>query len=111
MRIQSVSEPIAFDDDLVLEGDNAAVLRVLPAGRFDLIYMDPPFNTGRSRARATLSATADPSAERVGFGGRRYRTRLLQSLRYDDQFVDYLGFLEPRLAAARELLAPHGTLY
>jgi site-specific DNA-methyltransferase (adenine-specific) len=47
----------------------------------------------------------------VGFGGRRYRTSLLQSLSYDDSFSDYLGFLEPRLARARELLAPHGTLY
>ena len=47
----------------------------------------------------------------MGFGGRRYRTELLQSLSYDDAFSDYLGFLEPRLTRARELLAPHGTLY
>jgi len=100
-----------LDDDLVLAGDNASVLRELPAGSFDLVYMDPPFNTGRARRRATVSAAADPSAARVGFGGRRYRTRLLQSLSYDDEFADYLGFLEPRLADARRLLAPHGTLY
>ena len=48
---------------------------------------------------------------RVGFGGRRYRSRLLQSLSYDDTFADYLGFLEPRLRRTRDLLAPHGTLY
>ncbi|MGO9960596.1 MAG: DNA-methyltransferase [Solirubrobacteraceae bacterium] len=111
MRFQLVSEPLTLDDDLVLAGDNAAVLRDLPAATFDLIYMDPPFNTGRARTRATVSAAADPSAGRVGFGGRRYRTRLLQSLSYDDQFADYLAFLEPRLSEARRLLAPHGTLY
>jgi site-specific DNA-methyltransferase (adenine-specific) len=54
---------------------------------------------------------ADERGDRVGFGGRRYRSRLLQSLSYDDAFGDYLGFLEPRLARARDLLAPDGTLY
>ncbi|MGH2915983.1 MAG: DNA-methyltransferase [Solirubrobacteraceae bacterium] len=83
----------------------------LPAASFVLVYMDPPFNTGRARTRDTIAATADAGAARVGFGGRRYRSRLLSSLSYDDEFGDYLGFLEPRLARARELLAPHGTLY
>ena len=32
-------------------------------------------------------------------------------LAYDDAYGDYLGFLAPRLERARELLAPHGTLY
>jgi site-specific DNA-methyltransferase (adenine-specific) len=111
MRIQSAGEPIALDDDLVIAGDNVPVLDRLPAGTFDLIYLDPPFNTGRSQARSSLEMTADPDARRVGFGGRTYRSRLLQRVSYDDQFGDYLGFLEPRLARARELLAPHGTLY
>ncbi|HZE05555.1 MAG TPA: site-specific DNA-methyltransferase, partial [Solirubrobacteraceae bacterium] len=72
---------------------------------------DPPFNTGRAQIRNSVAATVDPTAGRVGFGGRTYRTRLLQRLSYDDQFGDYLAFLEPRLTRARELLAPHGTLY
>ncbi len=100
-----------LDDDLVIEGDNADVLRALPAGRFDLIYMDPPFNTGGVQARRSLAVAPDPDGDRVGFGGRRYRSRLLQTLAYDDAFADYLGFLEPRVARARELLAAHGTLY
>ena len=78
---------------------------------FDLVYLDPPFNTGRAQARRTLSVLADAGGDRVGFAGRRYRSRLLQTLSYDDAFADYLGFLEPRLTRARELLAPHGTLY
>ncbi len=49
--------------------------------------------------------------DRVGFGGKRYSSRLLQTLSYDDAFADYLGFLEPRVRRARALLAPHGTLY
>ncbi|MFZ0043233.1 MAG: site-specific DNA-methyltransferase, partial [Solirubrobacteraceae bacterium] len=73
--------------------------------------MDPPFNTGRAQARRTLAVTEDAGSTRIGFGGRRYRSELLQRLSYDDQFPDYLAFLEPRLARSRELLAPHGTLY
>jgi DNA modification methylase len=111
MRVQPALQEIALDDDLVLAGDNELALAKLPDGCFDLIYMDPPFNTGRAQARRTLSVVADGAGERVGFGGRRYRSRLLQSLSYDDAFGDYLGFLEPRLARARQLLAPHGTLY
>ncbi len=111
MRIQPAAKPIELDDDLVIAGDNAAVLARLPEDTFDLIYMDPPFNTGRAQARRTLAVAADPSATRIGFGGRRYRSRLLETLSYDDAFADYLAFLEPRLTRARLLLAPHGTLY
>jgi site-specific DNA-methyltransferase (adenine-specific) len=111
MRVQSAAAALKLDEDLVIHGDNLAVLEALPPGTFDLIYMDPPFNTGRAQGRRTLSVTVDPGGERVGFGGRRYRSRLLSELRYDDEFEDYLGFLEPRLRLARELLAAHGTLY
>ncbi len=111
MRCLSADQQLSLDDDVVIAGDNAAVLERLPAGTFDLVYVDPPFNTGRAQARSTVTTVADPSAERVGFGGRRYRSQLLQRLSYEDQFADYLGFLEPRLGRARELLAPHGTLY
>jgi site-specific DNA-methyltransferase (adenine-specific) len=111
MRTQAAAEPITLDQDLVVHGDNLAVLQALPAGTFDLIYMDPPFNTGRAQGRRTLSVAVDPAGERVGFGGRRYRSRLVSELQYDDEFGDYLGFLEPRLRLARELLAAHGTLY
>jgi site-specific DNA-methyltransferase (adenine-specific) len=111
MRIQSGDEPITFDEDTVIAGDNLPVLDRLPPATFDLVYMDPPFNTGRAQARNSVAVTADSSASRIGFGGRRYRSQLLQRLSYDDQFDDYLSFLAPRLARTRHLLAPHGTLY
>ena len=92
-------------------GDNAAVLHKLPEAAFDVVYMDPPFNTGRERARQTIAAVRDATGDRVGFGGRRYRSELLQTVSYDDAFSDYRGFLEPRVSRARDLLAPHGSLY
>ncbi len=111
VRIQDADSPIGLEDDLVVHGDNLPVLERLPTGAFDLVYMDPPFNTGSAQARHTLRTQADAGGARVGFGGRRYSTRLLRTLSYDDAFADYLGFLEPRVARARELLADHGTLY
>jgi len=115
VRVQPADAPLTLDDDLVIAGDNLAVLEALPEARFDLIYMDPPFNTGRAQTRETLAVSRTERAEgpgaRTGFGGRRYASRLLQSLSYDDAFADYVAFLEPRLRRARDLLASHGTLY
>jgi site-specific DNA-methyltransferase (adenine-specific) len=111
VRIQAARDEIALTDDLVIFGENSRVLRDLPESRFDLVYLDPPFNTGRAQARRTLEVMRNADGDRVGFGGRRYRSRLLRTLSYDDAFADYLGFLEPRVSRARELLAAHGTLY
>jgi len=99
------------DDDLVLHGENLDALIRLPDGAFDLIYIDPPFNTGRSQRRRTVATAPHEEGDRVGFGGRRYRTELLGARAFDDRFGDYLAFLEPRLKQARRLLAAHGTLY
>ena len=81
-----------------------------PTAAFDLIYIDPPFNTGRAQTRALVTARPTPTAT-ASASAAGATPRLLQSLSYDDGFDDYLGFLEPRLVRARELLAPHGTLY
>ncbi len=111
MRLLAGRDRPQLDDDLLIVGDNLPAMAALPDGAFDLVYMDPPFNTGRAQARRTLTVTADVDGDRVGFQGRRYASRLLRTLSYDDEFGDYLAFLEPRLSRARELLAPHGTLY
>jgi len=113
MRCQTSDQSVVLNDDVLLHGDNLTALTALPTGAFDLIYLDPPFNTGRAKNRDSLKVThvRDGDGDRTGFGGRRYESRLLQSLSYDDAFSDYLGFLEPRLRACRQLLAAHGTLY
>jgi site-specific DNA-methyltransferase (adenine-specific) len=99
------------DDEAILHGDNLPLLEGLPDASFQLVYADPPFNTGREQARRTLATAADADGDRTGFGGRRYRTRLVAHRAYPDRFDDYLGFLEPRLRELRRLLAPTGTLY
>ena len=95
----------------MLEADCAQVLPRLPDGAFELIYIDPPFNTGATRRHRRLEVTRDAAGERVGFGGHRYRADTVGEMDYDDRFEDYVGFLAPKLERARELLAPEGTLY
>ena len=98
-------------DDEILLGDNLPLLRGLADETFQLVYVDPPFNTGRTQKRLTLETTRDVDGDRVGFGGRRYASRLLSASSYRDSFDDYLGFLAPRLEEARRLLTRSGTLY
>jgi site-specific DNA-methyltransferase (adenine-specific) len=95
----------------IILGDNLEVLPTLGDDSFQMIYIDPPFNTGRRQTRRTLETTSDPAGDRVGFGGRRYASRLLAESSYFDEFADYLAFLEPRLVEGRRVLTPSGTLY
>jgi site-specific DNA-methyltransferase (adenine-specific) len=98
-------------EDQIICADNLPVLRAFDADVFQLIYIDPPFNTGKTQERVTLATVADADGERVGFGGRRYSTRLLAESSYRDHFDDYLSFLGPRLEEAHRVLTRTGTLY
>jgi site-specific DNA-methyltransferase (adenine-specific) len=112
VRVLHATDAIALeDDDLLIEGDCADVLPRLPSGAFDMVYVDPPFNTGHAQRHERLRVVADDNGDRRGFGGRRYRTEPRGALAFDDSYDDYLGFLMPKLAEARRLLADHGTLY
>ena len=94
-------------------GDNLDVLAGLPDASFRLIYLDPPFNTGRPQARQTLTSvrSAGGAGSVIGFKGRSYERIKGDLLSYDDRFEDYWGFLEPRLIEAWRVLAADGTLY
>jgi DNA modification methylase len=98
-------------EDLVLFGDNLELMLELDGGHFQLAYLDPPFNTGKRQRRRTLATVADPDGDRTGFQGRRYASRVVGESAYEDEFDDYLAFLEPRLLEVRRLLAESGTLY
>src|SRR5215217_5156870 len=95
----------------IRHGDNLALLGALADGCVQMVYADPPFNTGRTQTRQTLATAAAESGDRTGFGGRRYATTMLATSSFADAFEDYLGFLEPRLRELRRVLRPTGTLY
>lgn len=97
--------------DEILLGDCLELLPRFADGSFHLIYIDPPFNTGREQARRTVATVSGQGGDRTGFQGRRYTTKLLAESSYRDSFEDYLAFLGPRLEHARRLLSREGTLY
>lgn len=95
----------------VILADNLEVLRRLPSESIDLIYIDPPFNTGKVQKRVRLRTVASAEGDRVGFQGRRYQSIVVGTQAFEDFFDDYLAFLAPRLEEAHRVLAPHGSLY
>ena len=92
-------------------GDNLPLLKSIPDASVQLIYIDPPFNTGRTQTRGTSTTTRNEDSGRVGFKGLRYDIVKETVLSYDDEFVDFWSFLEPRLEEAWRLLNETGTLY
>ncbi len=92
-------------------GDNLPLLRSFPDGFVDLIYIDPPFNTGRKQTRTRIRTVSSEDGDRTGFQGKRYETIKLGKNGYQDSFSDYLSFLEPRLREAYRILKEDGSLY
>jgi site-specific DNA-methyltransferase (adenine-specific) len=95
----------------IYQGDNLKVLAGFADGSFPLVYIDPPFNTGRKQARRRMKNELDPEGDRTGFGGKRYRTKWVGGGGYEDRFDDYLEFLRPRMEHAFRVLAPTGSLF
>jgi site-specific DNA-methyltransferase (adenine-specific) len=91
--------------------DNLKALKALESGSVNLIYIDPPFNTGKTQARTRLKTVRDDNGDRTGFGGHRYRTEKLATSRYADSFDDFLEFLRPRLVEAHRVLAEDGAFF
>jgi site-specific DNA-methyltransferase (adenine-specific) len=96
---------------LVIKSDNLLVSKALPDESIDLIYIDPPFNTGKVQTRQVMRNVRSDTGSRVGFKGQTYDTVKGTAFGYNDSFEDYWNFLEPRLEEAWRLLTPSGTLY
>lgn len=110
---------LAADEDLLIHADAATALPRLPDGAFDVVVVDPPFNTGRLRRHRRMKATpiavdavVEPDTRRTtGFAGRTYSTEVISRLAYADAHDDFIAFIAPHLIQARRLLAANGTLY
>jgi site-specific DNA-methyltransferase (adenine-specific) len=98
-------------EDQILLGENMRLLPTFADASFQLVYIDPPFNTGKVQARQMLQTVRDEDGPHTGFQGHRYSSTLLSSSSYSDSFQDYLAFLSPRLREAHRLLTREGTLY
>lgn len=101
-------------ENQILHGDNLPLLKKIPTESVSLIYIDPPFNTGKRQSRKRIKTTAvsgGASGDRVGFGGKRYCTKVVGESGYNDSFDDYLAFLRPRLQEAYRILTVNGSLF
>lgn len=92
-------------------GDNLTELEKIPDGSIDLIYIDPPFNTGKIQKRTAVRTVKNDNGSRIGFQGKRYMTEALGTKSYRDIFDDFLKFLEPRLLEGYRVLKPAGSIY
>jgi len=92
-------------------GDNLTILQNMPAESIDLIYIDPPFNTGKRQIRNEIKIRRSQDGGRVGFQDLKYETETIGTKAYDDIFDDYLAFLQPRLQEAYRILSPTGSFY
>jgi len=95
----------------IYHADNLVILQSLPSESVSLIYIDPPFNTGKTQARTQIKTEKSDTGDRTGFAGQRYSTVKVGSQEYADIFDDLPTFLEPRLIEARRILKPNGSLY
>lgn len=95
----------------IILGDNLEFLETVPDGFFDLIYIDPPFNTGKQQQHARLKTKFNPKGDRVGFQGKTYLSEKGILYSYEDQFDDYMGFLLPRLLEAKRVLRNNGSFF
>lgn len=95
----------------IISGDNLEILKGLPSESVNLVYIDPPFNTGKTQARKHLTTIRDEEGDRTGFHGKRYRTVSVGTTSYADTFDDFLEFLRPRLEELHRILAPTGSLF
>ncbi|HEY5382744.1 MAG TPA: site-specific DNA-methyltransferase [Acidobacteriaceae bacterium] len=106
-----VPEPATHLSGDIHFGDNLPILQQLPSSSVDLIYIDPPFNTGSTQKRTRITARRSIAGTRNGFGGARYEIQTLPSPTYTDNFDDYLAFLRPRFVEAHRLLKSTGSLF
>ena len=95
----------------IIHADNLEFLRAQNAAIARLIYIDPPFNTGKRQQRQRIKAVRDSQGGRIGYQGKRYKTTPVEDFGYDDSFDDFQAFLRPRLVEAKRILTADGSLF
>jgi len=110
-------ESVKFDDteNLFIEGDNLEVLKLLQKsyyGRVKMIYIDPPYNTGKEFIYPdNYSETLDTYLAYAGLAdakGRKFSTNTPNEGRFHTR---WLNMMYPRLYLARNLLREDGVIF
>ena len=114
-------ESVDFDTakNLFIEGDNLEALKLLQEtylGKVKLIYIDPPYNTGRDFIYDDdYSADAGEyglASGRIDESGRQLVSRLVPNTEANGRFhSDWLSMIYARLRLARNLLKDDGVIF
>ena len=73
-------------------GDNLPILRSLSSESIDLIYIDPPFNTGKKQQRTQIKTVRSENGDRVGFSGQRSDIGVVNIAKKEKAILDILYF-------------------
>lgn len=97
----------------IVYGDNLDFLKTVEDSSIDLIYIDPPFNTGKKQARTQIKTSKSQNGNRIGFMGNNYETKIIGTKEYEDDYgADYVDeFLRPRITEAYRVLSRNGSFY
>lgn len=101
--------------NIVIEGDNLEVLKILQKHyhtKVDLIYIDPPYNTGNDfiypdNFKEGFSSYLEWTMQ-VGVDGKKLSTNSETEGRFHS---NWLNMMYPRLKLARNLLSPSGVIF
>ncbi|HAJ06035.1 MAG TPA: site-specific DNA-methyltransferase [Chloroflexi bacterium] len=96
----------------IIYGDNLPILQQWQENTIDLIYIDPPFNTGKRQEKHTTKTSIDPKkGDRTGFKGKRYKTVHIETTGYNDKFDNFIDFISSRANEAYRILKDNGSLF
>jgi len=96
----------------IILGENSEVLATLPDRLARLVYVDPPFNTGKVQKRDRMKVRAiHGEGDRSGFGGRQYQVEHIDSTSYSDDFDDFEQFILTRVKAALKCMTADASLF
>ena len=98
------------DDIQIIHGDSNIELPKIKED-VNLIYIDPPFNTGKPVSYTQTKTMRDDTGTRIGYGGKNYTTHVVRTVSYNDRIDNYVDFIVKRVKKAYRLLSPHGSLF
>ena len=101
---------LSVGDAKIILGDSITKLPKIK-DKVDLVYIDPPFNTGKQMSYTKTKTTQDDNGDRKGFLGQSYKTEVVSELSYNDKIDDYVNFIVERVKIVYELLASGGSFF
>jgi len=92
-------------------GDNMDVLKEIESGSVNLVYVDPPFNTGKIQSRKRIETVRSEDGDRTGFQGHTYTTKVIGEQSFLDIYDDYIRFLRDRIEETERVLTSDGSFF